>query len=77
MLALLEALGAAAAGLKFGKLMLLVEGTVGAGTQLGGRFEELATIREFAPRFTDLPVGFAWTPATCSPRDMTSPVLSD
>ncbi len=57
-LALLEALGAAASGLNFGKLMLLVEGTVGAGAQIGGRFEELATIREFAPRFTDLPVGF-------------------
>jgi deoxyribonuclease-4 len=57
-LALLEGLGAAAAGLKFGKLMLLVEGTVGAGAQIGGRFEELATIREFAPRFTDLPVGY-------------------
>ncbi len=56
--ALLEGLGAAAAGLKFGKLMLLVEGTVGAGAQIGGRFEELATIREFAPRFTDLPVGY-------------------
>jgi deoxyribonuclease-4 len=57
-LALLEGLGAASAGLKFGKLMLLVEGTVGAGAQIGGRFEELSTIREFAPRFTDLPVGF-------------------
>ncbi len=57
-LALLEGLGEAAAGLKFGKLMLLVEGTVGAGAQIGGRFEELATIREFAPRFTDLLVGF-------------------
>jgi deoxyribonuclease IV len=57
-LALLEGLGAASAGLKFGKLMLLVEGTVGAGAQIGGRFEELSTIREFAPRFTDLPVGY-------------------
>ena len=59
-LALLEGLGAAAAGLKFGKLMLLVEGTVGAGAQIGGRFEELSTIREFVPlAFTDtLPVGY-------------------
>jgi deoxyribonuclease-4 len=31
---------------------------VGAGGQIGGRFEELAAIREFAPRMTDLPVGF-------------------
>ena len=54
----LEGIGQAAAGLKFGKLMLLAECTVGAGAQIGGRFQELATIREFAPRFTDLPVGF-------------------
>ena len=38
--------------------MLLAECTVGAGAQIGGRFEELAAIREFAPRMTDLPVGF-------------------
>ena len=40
----------AAAGLKFGKLMLLVGITVGAGAQIGGRFEELHVIREYAPR---------------------------
>ncbi len=57
-LAFLEGIGEAAAGLKFGKLMLLAECTVGAGAQIGGKFEELNTIREFAPRFTDLPVGF-------------------
>ena len=34
-------------GLKFGKLMLLVECTVGAGAQIGGRFEELHVIREY------------------------------
>jgi deoxyribonuclease IV len=54
----LEGISQAAAGLKFGKLMLLAECTVGAGAQIGGRFEELAAIREFAPRMTDLPVGF-------------------
>ncbi len=54
----LEGIAAAAHGLKFGKLMLLAECTVGAGAQIGGRFEELAAIREFAPRFTDLPMGF-------------------
>ncbi len=75
-LALLEGLGAAAAGLKYGKLMLLVEGTVGAGAQIGGRFEELSTIREFAPRFTDLPIGFCLD--TChllaSGHDIASPL---
>jgi deoxyribonuclease-4 len=54
----LQGIAQAAAGLKFGKLMLLAECTVGAGAQIGGRFEELAAIREFAPRMTDLPVGF-------------------
>ena len=57
-LRVLEGIAQAAAGLRCGKLMLLVECTVGAGTQIGGRFEELAAIREFAPRLTDLPVGF-------------------
>ncbi len=54
----LEGVGAASAGLKFEKLMLLAECTVGAGAQIGGKFEELAAIREFAPKFTDLRLGF-------------------
>jgi deoxyribonuclease-4 len=54
----LQGIAQAGAGLKFGKLMLLAECTVGAGAQIGGRFEELAAIRESAPRMTDLPVGF-------------------
>ena len=63
----LQGIAQAAAGLKFGKLMLLAECTVGAGAQIGGRFEELAAIREeFAPQMTDLPVGDSVsTPATC------------
>ena len=54
----LEGVAEAAKSLKFDKLMLLVEGTVGAGAQLGGRFEELHVIRDYATRMTDLPVGF-------------------
>jgi len=54
----LEGVDEAARGLQFGRLMLLVEGTVGAGAQIGGCFEELAAISEFAPRMTDVPVGF-------------------
>ena len=50
--------GAAAEGLKFDKLMLLVECTAGAGAQIGGRFEELHAIREYAAQMTHLPVGF-------------------
>ncbi len=49
---------AAANGLQCGNLMLLVENTVGAGAQLGSRFEELHVIREYASQMTDLPIGF-------------------
>ena len=54
----LEGVTQAAAGLKFRKLMLLAECTVGAGAQIGSRFEELHAIREFGAQMTDLPIGF-------------------
>ncbi len=54
----IEGVAAAAAGLPLGKLMLLVENTVGAGAQLGSRFEELHVIREYGSKMTDLPIGF-------------------
>jgi len=54
----LEGVAAAAAGLQLGKLMLLLENTVGAGAQLGSRFEELHVMREYAASMTDLPIGF-------------------
>jgi deoxyribonuclease IV len=59
----LEGIVAAAQGLALGqspvgKLTLLLENTVGAGSQLGGRFEELHVMREYAANMTDLPVGF-------------------
>ena len=38
--------------------MLLAECTVGAGGQIGSRFEELHVIREYASKMTDLPVRF-------------------
>ena len=53
-----ESVATAARGLRFGKLRLLVENTVGAGSQLGGRIEELHVIREYASNRTDLPIGF-------------------
>jgi deoxyribonuclease-4 len=54
----LQGVAEAARELKPGRLMLLIENTVGAGAQLGSRFEELHVMREFAPKMTDLPVGF-------------------
>ena len=37
---------------------VLLENTVGAGCQLGSRFEELRMIRDLAQRETDLPIGY-------------------
>jgi deoxyribonuclease-4 len=54
----LEGITAAAEGLKFDKLMLLLECTAGAGAQIGGRLEELHVIRDYAAQMTHLPVGF-------------------
>jgi deoxyribonuclease IV len=54
----LQGVTEAANGLKFDKLMLLVECTAGAGAQIGGRLEELHIIREYATQMTHLPVGF-------------------
>ncbi len=54
----LAGIAEAAEGLEYGKLMLLIECTAGAGAQLGGKFEELHVLREFAPKLTDLPLGF-------------------
>ncbi len=54
----IQGIAVAAGGLRLGGLMLLVENTAGAGSQLGGRFEELALLREVGRRYTDLPIGF-------------------
>lgn len=54
----IRGVAAAADGLKSEKLMLLVENTVGAGAQLGSRFEELHVIRDYGAKMTDLPIGF-------------------
>jgi deoxyribonuclease-4 len=54
----LEGVAEAARGLDLGQVMLLIENTVGAGAQLGGRFEELHVMREFAPKLTDVRIGF-------------------
>jgi len=56
--AFLQGVAEAAQGLEFGKLMLLIENTAGSGAQLGSKFEELHVMREFAPKLTDLRIGF-------------------
>ena len=52
------ALRDAAAGFDSRGLTVLLENTAGAGSHLGSRFEELASIRERAGGLTHLPIGY-------------------
>jgi deoxyribonuclease-4 len=47
-----------AEGLQLGGLTVLLENTVGAGSQIGGNFEELQCIRELTARESGLAVGY-------------------
>lgn len=55
----------AARGLKPKVLTLLLENTAGAGASLGGRFEELASIRELVAGRLEMPLGFCLDTAHC------------
>ncbi len=46
-------------------LTLLLENTAGAGAQLGGKLEELATIRQLVQPYLDIPVGFCIDTCHC------------
>lgn len=46
-------------------LTLLLENTAGAGAQLGGKFEELATIRQLAAPHLDIPIGYCIDTCHC------------
>ena len=48
----------AAEGLPPHQLTVLLENTAGAGCHLGGKFEELRSIRDLTAELTDLPVGY-------------------
>ena len=41
-----------------GGVTVLLENTVGSGAQIGGRFEELRAIRDYAVQLMDVPVGY-------------------
>jgi deoxyribonuclease-4 len=56
-LGLRDAAAGAAGTMKTGVTVLL-ENTVGSGAQIGGRFEELRAIRDYAVQLTDVPVGY-------------------
>jgi deoxyribonuclease-4 len=50
---------------KNARLSILLENTAGAGAQLGGNFEELATIRQLVSPYLDIPVGFCIDTCHC------------
>jgi deoxyribonuclease-4 len=56
-LGLRDAAAGAAGTMKTGVTVLL-ENTVGSGAQIGGRFEELRAIRDYAAQLTDVPIGY-------------------
>ena len=47
------------------KLTILLENTAGAGAQLGGKLEELGTIRHLAAPYVDIPIGFCLDTCHC------------
>jgi deoxyribonuclease IV len=50
---------------KNARLTILLENTAGAGAQLGGKLEELATIRELASPYLDIPIGYCLDTCHC------------
>jgi deoxyribonuclease-4 len=50
----------AADGFRTRRLTVLLENTVGAGSHIGGRFEELRSIRDLARKHTRLPIGYCF-----------------
>jgi deoxyribonuclease-4 len=47
------------------RLTILLENTAGAGAQLGGKLEELSTIRELAAPYLDIPIGYCLDTCHC------------
>jgi len=47
------------------KLSILLENTAGAGAQLGGHLKELATIRELAGQYVEIPIGYCLDTCHC------------
>jgi len=50
---------------KNAKLTILLENTAGAGAQLGGKLEELATIRALISPYLDIPIGYCLDTCHC------------
>jgi deoxyribonuclease-4 len=65
LLNVVDGLAEAARGLKSKTLKVLLENTVGAGGQIGSRFEELAAIRHFACEQVDFGIGYCLDTCHC------------
>lgn len=65
MMNVVEGLAEATAGLSSATLAILLENTVGAGGQIGSRFEELAVIRQFAQEHVDFRIGYCLDTCHC------------
>lgn len=65
MLNVIAGLAEATHGMKSRRLTILLENTVGAGAQLGSRFEELAVMRKFAQERMRLRVAYCLDTAHC------------
>jgi len=65
MLNVAEAIILASREVNSSRLTLLLENTAGAGAQLGGKLEELATIRDLVTPYLDIPVGFCLDTCHC------------
>ncbi len=63
--AVVRSLAEASRGLRTAGLTVLLENMAGAGAVLGSRFEELASMRDHAQRFTDLRIGFCIDTCHC------------
>ena len=50
---------------KNARLTILLENTAGAGAQLGGKLEELATIRTLTAPYLDVPIGYCLDTCHC------------
>lgn len=61
----IEGLEESALHLKSSSLTILLENTVGAGGQIGSKFEELAVIRKFAQERMEIPVGYCLDTCHC------------
>jgi deoxyribonuclease-4 len=65
MYAVVQSLAEASDGLDTGELMVLLENTAGGGASLGGCFEELSVLRQYAEKISGLRIGYCLDTCHC------------